>query len=255
MECMKILVDGQLVEYKDNGKGKVIFLLHGWGMSKATFDELATHLTGFFRVINIDFPGFGASPKPSDDWHAGDYAKLLHNMIVKMNIPDVFAFIGHSFGGRIIIKGISEGLLKCDRVVLIGSAGVKPSRGVKSILLNALAKTGRVITALPGLQKLQPGLRKKLYRTAGSTDYLESGDMQQIFMNIINEDLLPLVRDIKQPTLLLWGENDAETPLDHANKMMNLMSRASLKVIPNAGHFVYLDDPESVKDELNKFLI
>jgi len=58
---MKVLVNNQLIEYKDEGSGRVVLLLHGWGTNLATFDQLAGHLAKKFRVIRFDFPGFGQS--------------------------------------------------------------------------------------------------------------------------------------------------------------------------------------------------
>lgn len=251
---MKILVEGQLLEYKDEGKGRVVVLLHGWGANLSTFDELAKNLSTSFRVIRFDFPGFGASPKPADSWGVSEYATLLAALIKKLKIDDVYAVIGHSFGGRVIIKGTDMGVLKPEKVVLIGSAGVKPERTARKALLGVAAKSGKALTAIPGLKSLRPALRKRLYGAVGSNDYLAAQNMRQIFLNTVDEDLLPSVHSIKQPTLLIWGEDDHETPVSDAQKMIKELPDARLTVIPDAGHFVYLDDPGAVNKELAVFL-
>lgn len=250
---MKILVDGQLVEYKNEGTGRVIVLLHGWGANLKTFDELADTLTKGFQVVRLDFPGFGSSPKPADDWDVGRYARLVGQFIDKLNL-DVYAVIGHSFGGRVIIKGIAENHFDADKIVLIGAAGVKPQDSARRGVYKAVAKIGKGITALPGLRQLRPALRKKLYSAAGSTDYLESEEMQKIFLATINEDLLPYIHLLIQPALLIWGEHDSETPVADAYKMMNELPHGELVVIPDAGHFVYADDFSAVDKELEAFL-
>ncbi|MGB4768447.1 MAG: alpha/beta hydrolase [Candidatus Saccharimonas sp.] len=251
---MKLIVDGQLVEYKDTGEGKVLLLLHGWGASLGTYDELATILEKRFRVIRFDFPGFGSSPKPEDSWGVSEYARLTASLLQKLKIDQVYAIIGHSFGGRVIIKGTSLGMLKSDKVVLISAAGIKPAKSVKKQALKAVAKTGKVVASLPGIKRFRSSLRGKLYAAAGSSDYLEAESMQRIFLNTINEDLLPEVAAAKQPTLLIWGEDDRDTPLGDAYKMKDKLEKAELHVIPNSGHFVYLDAPAAVITELEKFL-
>lgn len=251
---MKILVEGQLLEYKDEGKGPVVVLLEGWGCSLETFDQLAKNLSKRFRVIRFDFPGFGASPKPADSWGVGEYAKLTAAFIKKLKINDVYAFVGHSFGGRVIIKGSYLGELTSEKVVLVGSAGVKPTLTLKRVLLGLVAKTGKALTVIPGLRSLRPILKKGLYEAAGSTDYLLAQNMRQIFLNTIHEDLLSMVHSIKQPALLLWGENDLITPVGDAQKMMKQLNDGRLVVIPEAGHFVYLDKPDAVNKELAVFL-
>lgn len=250
---MKILVDGQLVEYTDEGKGRTVLLLHGWGMSLGAFDDMAKNLSSQYRVIRLDFPGFGASPKPSDEWGVGEYAELVGKLTEKLKL-DLYAVIGHSFGGRVIIKGVANGIIHTDKVVLIGAAGVKPPQSAKKALFNAVAKVGKAATIMPGLNKLRPMLRKKLYSAAGSTDYLHADAMKKIFLNTINEDLLPLIHRVACPTLLIWGEYDMEAPLSDAYKMMNELPDAQLCVINDAGHFVYIDDPLAVGKELGVFL-
>lgn len=251
---MKILVEGQLLEYDDKGKGRVVILLHGWGMSLATFDGLAEHLSAKFRVIRLDFPGFGASPRPSDDWGVEEYSKLLSLFIDKLKLGNIYAIAGHSFGGRVIIKGIAHELLSPDKVILIGAAGIKPSRTFKQVALKAVAKTGKALTSLPGINKVQPILRRKLYDAARSTDYLDAKDMQKIFLNVINEDLLSYISAVLQPTLLVWGEDDTETPIQDAHIMLENLPNAKLITVKNAGHFVYLDNPEIVTKEMDEFL-
>jgi pimeloyl-ACP methyl ester carboxylesterase len=251
---MKVLVHDQLIEYKDEGSGSVVVLLHGWGTNLGTFDQLASRLAQQFRVIRFDFPGFGQSPKPTDDWHVREYAQLTRDLLQKLKIDDTHAIIAHSFGGRVVIKGVSQGYLKPEKVVLIGAAGVKPHQSATKNFYKGLAKAGKLVTSVPGLNKIQPMLRKRLYSAAGSTDYLEANAMQKIFLNTINEDLLPLVHAIAQPALLIWGENDVETPVADARKMINELPDGKLIVVPNAGHFVYLDDPLSVQRSLEAFL-
>ncbi|CAN5396452.1 alpha/beta hydrolase [soil metagenome] len=251
---MNVLVDGQLINYSDEGEGKVIVLLHGWGSKYSTFDDIALHLKKKFRVIRLDFPGFGASPKPSDVWGVSDYANLTSQFLKKIKASDVYAIIGHSFGGRVIIKGIAEELLSAEKVILMDAAGLKPSKTVRKSLYTSIAKIGKATTSLPLLKTLRPVLRKKLYSAIGSTDYLNANEMQQIFLNTISEDLMQYVHHITQPTLLLWGQNDTETPVSDAQKMLRELNKGKLAIIPNAGHFVYVDAFDQVTQELDRFL-
>jgi len=251
---MKVLVGGQLIEYKDEGKGKVLLLLHGWGANLGSFNDLAKHLSKKYRVIRFDFPGYGASPQPSTDWYIGDYAKLTSELLKKLKIEKLHAVVGHSFGGRVIIKMSALGLLATQKVILLGAAGIKPKQTPKKALYRMIAKTGKAATSLPGLKKVRASLREKFYVAIGSTDYLRSESMQQIFLHTVNEDLLPFVKTVKQPSLLIWGENDDQTPVGDAYRMLNELEDAELFVVEDAGHFVYLDDPEIVYTKIEGFL-
>lgn len=251
---MKLLVNGQLIEYEDTGSGRVLLLLHGWGTNLNTFDQLASHLSKKFRVIRFDFPGFGQSPKPDGDWSVKDYAGLTRDLLDKLKVKQIYAVIGHSFGGRVIIKGVAMDYLKPKKVVLIGASGVKPHQEFKKTIYKSIAKVGKFATSMPVVNKMQPALRKRLYNSAGSTDYLQADQMQKIFLNVVNEDLLPEVAKITQPTLLIWGQNDTETPVSNANLMLNSLTNGQLVVMPDAGHFVHIEAWDWVTAELDKFL-
>lgn len=251
---MKVIVNNQLIEYRDEGVGEVVLMLHGWGTNIGTFDQLANHLSKKFRVIRFDFPGFGQSPKPLSDWSVDDYAKITRDLLQKLDITGVFAIIAHSFGGRVTIKGISQGYFQPSKVVFIGAAGVKPPKSIKKEAYKTIAKVGKLATSLPLINKVQPILRKHLYSMAGSADYLQADQLKQIFLNAINEDLLPEVSNITQPTLLIWGANDTETPLTDAHLMLNKLENGRLVTIEGAGHFVYVEAYDKVVKELDGFL-
>lgn len=251
---MKIIVDDQLIEYSDQGSGRVVVLMHGWGVDSDNLRSLAGQLASDFRVISFDFPGFGKSIIPTSAWHVGDYAECAGKLFKKLDI-EPYAVLGHSFGGRIIIKGLSNEFFASNKVVLMGSAGIKPAKDLKKQLLKAVVKTGKVIVKLPVLNRFESKLRNRLYERIGNTDYLKSGRLKQIFLNTINEDLLPLISKIKQPTLLVWGEEDAETPISDAEKMQSVLPDAELFKVSGAGHFVHLDEPNLVYEKIREFLL
>jgi pimeloyl-ACP methyl ester carboxylesterase len=252
---MKVLVSGQLIEYKDEGQGKIVLFLHGWGDQLSTFNGLAQQLSKKFRVIRFDFPGFGASSKPQEDnWTVGSYALLTAAFLEKLAIKDVYCVAGHSFGGRVIIKAIAEKLIVPEKVIFIAAAGIKPRKTVRKVGYYALAKIGKVVTFLPGMQRIRRTLREKLYAAAGATDYLRAEKMQTIFKNTVNEDLLPYIHLVRQPSLLIWGNNDDQTPVADAHAMANELHDARLFVVNDAAHFVHLDRPKFVQKRIDEFL-
>jgi pimeloyl-ACP methyl ester carboxylesterase len=252
---MKVLVNGQLIEYRKEGGGPAVLLLHGWGATLGTFDQLATHLVGTgHTVYRFDFPGFGASPQPETAWSVGEYVELTAAFIKKMKPKKLKAVVGHSFGGRVIIKGVATGALNPEQVVLMAAAGIRPRPTFKKAAFTAIAKTGKAVTALPGLAGVRQKLQKKLYAAAGSSDYLQAGAMQHIFLNTIKEDLTEYLDDITRPTLLVWGEHDTETPLSDGKVMQQRIADAELVVVPQAGHFVYDDDFGASIAAIDRFL-
>lgn len=251
---MKVVIDKVLVNYQDEGSGPVLVLLHGWGASLHTYDNLAAHLVKKFRVIRLDFPGFGQSTLPPEDWGVDGYAQLIIRFLQKLDVFQVRAVLAHSFGGRVTIKLVARYGFCPETIVLMGSAGIKPDVTSGRAIIKTAAKAGKLVTNLPGIRRTQEVLRRRVYNAIGSSDYLEAGPLRQVFLSVINEDLTREIPAITQHCLLLWGEQDHETPIRDAEKIHQLIKGSQLVIIPGAGHFVYMDAPDITEKEIDKVL-
>ena len=75
----------------------------------------------------------------------------------------------------------------------------------------------------------------------GSADYNALDDeMKKTFVKVISQDLRPMLKEINASVLLVWGENDTETPLWMGQIMENEIKDAGLVVFENDDHFAYL---------------
>jgi len=250
---MRCIVMGLAVEYEDIGTGKTVVMLHGWKDDLHTFDDITQSLSNSFRVIRIDLPGFGGSEPPPCDWILDDYVGFVKDFFIKLNIrPDIL--VGHSFGGRITIKGISTNKLIAKKVVLISSAGVARRKTLKNLILAMLAKIGRVVMAIPPISFWKQNIRRRLYKHIGS-DYFRAGALSGTFRNIIKEDLSEVAKNISVPTLIIWGSGDNTTPIGEGKRLNKLISGSKLEVIGGAGHFVHQERPEEVVNLISKFSI
>ena len=249
---MKVIVQNLATEYRDEGAGKVILFLHGWQDNLHTFDALASLLSPTSRIIRLDLPGFGNSEIPKESWNLDDYIQFLKNFIQKLNLP-VDTIVGHSFGGRIAIKGEATKNLQPHKIILIGSAGITRNRTFRNSILKVFTKIGGWITYVPPLFFWREKLRKKIYRLFGS-DYLDAGALKETFLKIISEEIGMSAKKIIIPTLLIWGENDTETPLSDGKQLFQLIHNSKLKVIKGAGHFVHREKPREVAKLIQEFL-
>lgn len=253
-EFMQRIIQNLAVRYDDEGSGPLIVMLHGWGTSGADFAELAGTLAAEYRVIRVDFPGFGGSEQPSEDWHVSEYTQFVAALLDKLDIRQPHALIGHSFGGRVALKGLATGVLSADKLILVGAAGVKRADSARNTTLRVVAKTGKALLSLPGLRRVSGSARGRLYRSIGSQDYLQSGTMRQIFLNTINEDLSGYADRITQPTLLIWGSEDDQAPLADGKFFHEHIRGSRLKIAASAGHFVHHDEPIQVARWVREFL-
>lgn len=251
---MKSIIHNIVAYYTDSGKGKVIVFLHGWGTNGADFASLVAALEPRYRTICVDLPGFGASEQPREDWYIGDYASFVAALLEKLNIKKPYAIVGHSFGGRVIIKGLATEVLDTDKVILIGAAGVKHTDSAKNRALKVITKSGKKVLSLPGLGKVSRRAQRKLYGAIGSRDYLQSGTMKQIFLNTIDEDLSDYAKSIHAPTLLIWGSEDDQAPLADGKFYHRQIAGSRLKIAASAGHFVHHDEPIQVTRWMREFL-
>ena len=254
MKNEHLIVNGLDVRYAEQGNGKVVLLLHGWGTNLATFDTLLTEWKDQnLRFVSVDLPGFGGSEVPKEAWDVLHYAKFVRALLDKLSIDQPYTLVGHSLGGRIAIKAVAKEILKPEHLVLVASAGSAKSKTARNTIFATVAKTGKVFLSIPPLSFFKNTLRKKLYSVAGSVDYLNAGNMKDTFLKIIHENLVSDARAIKTPTLLVWGENDTETPLNEATTLHSAINASRLKVVANAGHFVHEEQPKVVAEKIVQF--
>lgn len=255
-----IIIDGLTLHYEESGnpKGDTVLIMHGWGCDHNTVKSIARQLEAGMRVINVDLPGHGKSSEPSGIWGVEDYTSFIEKFVKTAGFGKL-SLIGHSFGGRISILMSSRNDI--DRVVLVDSAGIKPRRGLKYYWKVYTYKTfKKIILAVYGKEKGEKVL-EEWRRKKGSDDYKNSSPvMRGVLSKCVNEDLKHVMKDIKAPTLLVWGAEDKATPLSDAKIMQKLIPDAGLVSFEGCGHYSFLDNPvgfnavikEFFKDHFNK---
>lgn len=248
-----ITVNGAKVHYTDNGEGKPIVLMHGWGCDTTTLASIEKVALESHRVINIDFPGHGKSPEPPEVWGVEEYTQVLEE-IVKAEQLEHPSLLGHSFGGRVGIL-YSSRHHDVDKLILVDAAGIKPKRSAKyylKVYSFKLMKRWLYLT----LGKKEAEARLDAMRAkAGSSDYANATPrMRAILSKVVNEDLKSVIPSITASTLLIWGENDTATPISDARYMEAHIPGAGLVAFPGCGHYSFLDNPMQFAAVLRSFL-
>ncbi len=232
-----------------------LLCLHGWGGSKESFTELHEALQGTdITILMPDLPGFGDEPEPKEPWTTDDYVEWVATYI-QSNIFGPYMLLGHSHGGRIAIKLVTNpatcpserptgraGNLQPSHLFLCAAAGIRHPRHIKRIFGLTLAKAGKTLLGIPGLKTLQPLGKKLLYKLVRVHDYEKASPvMQQTLINVSREDLRPLLSTINVATTIFWGEDDRMTPVSDAHVMHKAIAGSALHIFHGVRHRVHRD--------------
>ena len=238
---MKITINDLNINYVQYGEGKDIVLLHGWGQNIEMMKPLGDQFSNQYRITILDFPGFGESDEPKDVWNIGKYAEFTELFLKAVGVKKP-SMIGHSFGGRVAIRYSSRNPI--DKLVLFGSPCIRVDEE-----LPMSVKILKQLKKIPGLNEIGEYMKKYI----GSRDYKAASPiMRKILVEVVNEDLSKYAREIEEPTLLIWGEQDTEAPLNDAKELEKIMIDAGLVVLPGK-HYAYLENLSTVTNILNKF--
>ena len=85
-------------------------MLQGWGTDLGVYDSVASTINEQYRFVQFDFPGFGGSDEPHEAWDVDAYADFFCKFMQALDIKKA-TLIGHSYGGRVIIKLASRDCL------------------------------------------------------------------------------------------------------------------------------------------------
>lgn len=237
----------------------VVLFLHGWGCDSTMFSFIVSSLAADATVISLDFPGHGKSGEPETPWGVGDYAEMVRSLLNELNVS-VVDIVSHSFGSRVAIVLASRHPSLVHKLIITGGAGIKkPVSARQSKKTKRYKQFNQVLNSLKNLpameatvEKWQAGLRSRY----GSPDYVKLDEvMRKTFVKVISEDLLPMLGDIKAPTLLVWGSNDTETPLWMGEQMEQNIPDAGLVVFEGRSHYAFLEEWQRFALIMREFLL
>ena len=230
------------INYVTYGKGKDVVLLHGWGQNIEMMDPIGKKLKNC-RVTIIDLPGHGETEEPKEALNIYDYTDVVYELLNKLKIKNP-VMVGHSFGGRIAICYSAK--YGCEKTVLLGAPCI---RNEKAVPLKV--KFLKFMKKVPVINKLESFAKKHI----GSRDYKNASPiMRQILVNTVNEDLSEQAKKINNPTLLIWGTEDAEAPIEEARELEKMIKDAGLVEYEGGSHYAYLEFLIPVTNVINKFI-
>lgn len=239
---------GVKTAYVTEGDGQDMILLHGWGQNKEMMQAIFDYFKDSYRVYALDFPGFGESDDPKEAWGVPDYELFLEAFVKHNHIVNPI-LVGHSFGCRVAIRYSAKNPV--DKMCLTGAAGIRPKQSLEDQVKVKMYKAGKWFLKVTGqTEKLQ-----ELQKSSGSEDYRNAkGIMRPTFVKVVNDDVTPILSDVKCPVLLVWGDLDTAAPLWMGQQMEKMMPNAGLAIFAGDDHFAYWHQADRFNRVLEIFL-
>lgn len=229
-------------DYSDCHSDTTLVLLHGWGQNLQMMKSIGENYLNRYNILSFDLPGFGESDEPDVPWTVYEYCDFVKTFIDTFSAKKVL-LVGHSFGGKIALLYASK--YPVEKLVCFASPYCKELK--KLPLKNRLYKRMKKIFFLKWLANIM-----KNY--IGSTDYKNASEiMRGVLVQSVNLDISEDAKNIKCPTLLIWGSMDTAVPVSRAYELEKLIPDAGVIVYEGATHYAYLERLSAVRKVLDHF--
>jgi pimeloyl-ACP methyl ester carboxylesterase len=260
-------IAGILLHVRDSRRedSPTLIFLHGFSSSLHTWEPWARALSSDYRVVRFDMPGAGLSgPDPNGDYSDARSMQVLTALMDHYGISKA-TLIGSSMGGKIAWKFAAAFPDRIDKLVLISPDGFASPGEEYGKRQPVPSMVGLMRYALPKLL-LKMNLDPAYADPAKLTDEIVTR-YHDLLLGLGNRDAMiarmeqtelvepePLLRSIKAPTLLLWGEKDAMIPLTNADDYVKAVPNSRLVALPRLGHLPQEEAPETSLVPVKAFL-
>ncbi|MFH1177903.1 MAG: alpha/beta hydrolase [Acidobacteriota bacterium] len=259
---MRVDIGGCGIEVEDRGKGMAVVLLHGFPLGAGTWTPIRPGVAQAARLITPDLRGFGRSDKPagcySMDALADDVAAIADALGL-----DRFVLGGHSMGGYVALAFAERHPHRLAGLILIDTraeADTAEGLGRRRAVIERVRRDG----GAGFLDEFVPNLLCAATRAraprhvaelraiaAEVPDHVLIGCQQGM---MARHDRLSLLPALDVPALVLVGQDDTITPPEASRAMAAALPRATLVVIPEAGHSPMVERPMATADAIVTFL-
>ena len=242
----------------DEGKGLPLVLIHGFLGSSKMWEPQINFFKNHFRVITPDLPGFGKSNKTKSHNRIQSIANLLLDCLDEKKI-NKFYLLGHSMGGMIVQEMAKISGNKIIKLICYstGPRGEMPGRfetvdqSRENLKKNGLEITSKNI-AKTWFVKGEEAEYFDICVEAGKQSSIEAVD--NALTAFKNWDGIETLKNIKNETLIVWGNKDKSYNLDQVQTLNSNIPNSSLFVFEGCAHNVHLEKPEEFNRTILNYL-
>jgi 2-hydroxy-6-oxonona-2,4-dienedioate hydrolase len=237
-------------KFVEEGEGEPLVLLHGLFGALSNFETLIEYFRHHYKVIVPILPLFELDILHST---VGGIAKFVHRFLESRDLKNVH-LLGNSLGGHVALIHVLKHPERIKSLILTGSSGLfengmgdsYPKRGDYEYIKNKTELTFYdPKTATKELVDEVYGIINNRIKAIKIISLAKSA-----IRNNLGEEL----NQIKQPTLLIWGNNDNITPPFVAREFNKLIPNSELQFIDKCGHAPMMEVPDEFNIILHKFL-
>ena len=249
------------VSYRVEGNGPPLYMVHGIGSRKVTWDGLIPELKNHFTCVSYDLRGHGDSPVPETPYTLDQLVDDLEALRQKLG-HDKIHVIGHSLGGmigpayahRFPQHTLSVGLLSTaagrndeDRAKLKAVGDAMESKGVMPVINTLVERwyTDDFIAQYP--DKIE--MRKKQVEDTPENVFLS------VFWIYATTEMAPWLSEVTCPCLVLTGELDGGCNPRLNEFMHNTLPNSELVILDGIKHSILIEGPERVLPHVKDFLL
>jgi len=250
---------GLEVAYERVGEGPPLVFVHGAAEDGRVWQPQVGALADEFTVVAWDEPGAGGSSDVPAGFGLADYADCLAAVVEALALGPAHV-AGLSWGGTVVLElyrrhpGLVGSLILVDTYA--GWAGSLPEEEVRARVEGARrmleAPAEEFDPTLPGLFAGDPPAEFVALLEQIAADVRPDSLSTQLSV-MAAADQRDLLARIAVPTLLIWGELDARSPLRVARQFEQAIPDTNLVVIPACGHVSHLERPEQFNEAVREF--
>ena len=249
---MKTSINGISVNYRDEGRGIPVILIHAFPMNQAMWDDQVLALAPICRIITMDLRGFGASDIPLGPYWMALMASDVRGLMARLGIERA-VLVGLSMGGYVAMsfyRNFSQavsGLVLADtraaadsaegRERRFASAGKAERDGVESIVEEML----QVLLSQPTINTRRDVVTR--VRAIALENQGEGLAAAQRGM-ADRPDSTEMLAGADCPALVIVGADDRLSPPEEARSWQERMPNSRLAIIPGAGHLSNIEQPD-----------
>lgn len=260
---MKAQINGIDMFWMEEGRGMPLVLLHAFPFSSAMWGPQVVHFSRHYRVIAPDLRGFGKTSANPDqistmELLADDIAALLDHLKLRQAV-----MVGLSMGGYVAFAFHRKYSERLKALVLCDTRSEADTEEGKANRYNLIEQvrekgSGAVAEAMIPRFFAPDTYRRQQETVAQLSGLIERANPVSVIAAAAGlaerPDSTEVLKEIKVPTLVMVGKDDAITPVENARKMTEHLPDWQLSVIPNAGHISNLENPTFFNQALDSFL-